>query len=214
MEKAKKPEIPDFIEVHDNIISSKDCIALILNFENIQENNLGLVINRQDKENAALDQKQDHVASVNEQCLLSNFDGGLIENLYTAINEKITEYCDKYPGMFADAAYKTHTGQYPATLAGEGANFQKTAAGEGYHVWHCEAGCNQSGGRALSWLVYLNDFEDDQGGETEFISYHKRIKPKSARLVIHPAGFTHVHRGNPPLYGDKYIITGWVRYIS
>ena len=81
MEKAKKPEIPDFIEVHDDIISGQSCASLILNFENIQENNLGLVINRQDKENAALYEKQDHVASINEQCLLSNFDGGLIENL-------------------------------------------------------------------------------------------------------------------------------------
>lgn len=214
MEKPKKPETPDFIEVHDKTISSKDCLGLIVNYENIKENNLGLIINRQDKEGADPGQKTDHVMSVNDQALLSNFTPGLIENLYNEINDKITEYCDKYPGMFADDNYKRATGMHPAQLAGEGSNFQKTEAGEGYHVWHCEAGCSMSSNRALSWLIYLNDFEDDQGGETEFINYNKRIKPQAGRLIIHPAGFTHVHRGNPPLYGAKYVITGWVRYMT
>lgn len=26
------------------------------------------------------------------------------------------------------------------------------------------------------------------------------------------AGFTHTHRGNPPISGTKYIITGWVEF--
>ena len=29
-------------------------------------------------------------------------------------------------------------------------------------------------------------------------------------MVIWPAGFTHCHRGNPPLDRDKYILTGWL----
>jgi len=37
-----------------------------------------------------------------------------------------------------------------------------------------------------------------------------RVKPKKGRLILFPAGFTHTHRGNPPLDGEKYIITGWV----
>jgi hypothetical protein len=30
--------------------------------------------------------------------------------------------------------------------------------------------------------------------------------------VIMPAGFTHTHRGNVPLSGDKYIMTSWLLY--
>ena len=64
--------------------------------------------------------------------------------------------------------------------------------------------------RICSFILYLNDLEE--GGETEFLYQSKRIKPIKNRLIIWPASYTHVHRGNPPLSGTKYIITGWVEY--
>ena len=39
-----------------------------------------------------------------------------------------------------------------------------------------------------------------------------RFKPEKNTLLVWPSQFTHVHRGNPPLSNDKYIITGWVEY--
>ena len=57
-------------------------------------------------------------------------------------------------------------------------------------------------------MLYLNSVTE--GGETEFLYQKRRIKPQQGRLVIFPAGFTHTHRGNPPLSGDKYILTSWV----
>ena len=87
---------------------------------------------------------------------------------------------------------------------------QKTSPGEGYHTWHSETGGPQNRNRLLAFTLYLNDVED--GGETEFLYQSLRVKPKKNRLIIWPAAFTHVHRGNPPLSGDKYIITGWVEY--
>ena len=59
-------------------------------------------------------------------------------------------------------------------------------------------------------MVYLNDIED--GGETEFLYQSRRIKPVTGRAVLWPAGYTHTHRGNPPLKDAKYIITGWVEF--
>ena len=56
-------------------------------------------------------------------------------------------------------------------------------------------------------MVYMNDV--DEGGETEFLYQQKKIKPKTGRVVIFPASFTHQHRGNPPM-SNKYIITGWL----
>ena len=88
---------------------------------------------------------------------------------------------------------------------------QKTCAGEGYHVWHCETDGMQSRNRTLAFMLYLND--EYEGGETEFLYQHRRIQPKKDRLLIWPAGFTHAHRGNMVLKGEKYIITGWVEYI-
>ena len=34
-------------------------------------------------------------------------------------------------------------------------------------------------------------------------------KKQSLDVIIFPAGFTHVHRGNPPIGGTKYIATTW-----
>jgi hypothetical protein len=59
-------------------------------------------------------------------------------------------------------------------------------------------------------MVYLNDIED--GGETEFLYLSKRVKPVTGRVLLWPAGYTHTHRGNPPLKDTKYIITGWVEF--
>ena len=87
---------------------------------------------------------------------------------------------------------------------------QKTQPCEGYHVWHCEHGSRTVGSRLLLIMLYLNDV--DEGGETEFLYQSIRVQPKKGTLVICPSGFTHTHRGNPPLSGDKYMINGWIEY--
>ena len=86
---------------------------------------------------------------------------------------------------------------------------QKTLPTEGYHVWHLEHGSGyENEKRALVFSVYLNDVEE--GGETEFLHFSKRVKPKTGRIVIWPAAFPYVHRGNPPLSGEKYMLTSWM----
>ena len=86
---------------------------------------------------------------------------------------------------------------------------QKTLPTEGYHIWHIEHGKGfDNEARAFVFSIYLNDVEE--GGETEFLHFSKRVKPKKGRIVIWPAGFPYVHRGNPPLSGEKYILTSWM----
>ena len=85
---------------------------------------------------------------------------------------------------------------------------QKTLPSQGYHVWHYENGNVEYAHRVLTWTVYLNDIKE--GGETEFLHQSKRVTPEQGSVVIFPAAFTHIHRGNPPLSGEKYIITGWI----
>lgn len=86
--------------------------------------------------------------------------------------------------------------------------WQKTPIGGGYHVWHNENSIIWQ--RQLVWNLYLNDVEE--GGETEFLDQNRRIKAQKGTMVIFPASWTHVHRGNPPLNKDKYIGTGWYSY--
>lgn len=85
---------------------------------------------------------------------------------------------------------------------------QKTSPSEGFHNWHTENSDSQNFRRVLATTVYLNDVEE--GGETEFLYLSRRVKPKAGRVVIWPAGFPYVHRGNPPLSGEKYILTSWL----
>lgn len=87
---------------------------------------------------------------------------------------------------------------------------QKTLPGQGYHVWHTECDNRIDSNRLLTFLLYLNDVEE--GGETEFLYYSRRIKAEAGKLVLFPGSFSHTHRGNPPLRSEKYLITGWVYF--
>ena len=94
-----------------------------------------------------------------------------------------------------------------------GWKIQKTLPTEGYHVFHVEHGSTPpSSNRIGVWTLYLNDVEE--GGETEFLYQLKRIKPEKGTLCIFPAGYTHVHRGNTPFSGEKYIMTGWLDIVT
>jgi hypothetical protein len=79
-------------------------------------------------------------------------------------------------------------------------------------MWHCEHGNIRYGNRLALAILYLNDVDD--GGETEFLYQGLRVKPTQGTLIICPSGFTHTHRGNPPLTGEKYIMNTWIEFIE
>jgi hypothetical protein len=91
-------------------------------------------------------------------------------------------------------------------------NVQRTKPGEGYHSFHFEKGSLGTNRRVAATMMYLNTVEE--GGETEFLYQHKRFKPVAGQVLIWPAGFTHVHRGLPPLKGEKYIATSWLENVN
>ena len=88
---------------------------------------------------------------------------------------------------------------------------QETCPGEGYHAWHAENVRHEAQGRIVTWMIYLNDIEE--GGETEFLYQQRRFKPTKNTLLMWPAGYTHLHRGNPPFKQKKYILTGWMTAV-
>ena len=87
---------------------------------------------------------------------------------------------------------------------------QKSTIGQGYHIWHFENSSRQNSNRLLNFIFYLNDVEE--GGETEFLYFPKRVKAQTGKLILFPCSFTHTHRGNPPISNEKYILTGWVEF--
>jgi len=126
-------------------------------------------------------------------------DDNTIKYFYNLLSNKILpKYNDKYNFKYYDD-FKYTINDFKT---------QKTLPSEGYHLWHYENSTPDTTNRLLVYSVYLNDV--NEGGETEFLYQSLRVKPKKGTIVIWPAGFTHYHRGNPPLSGEKYITTGWV----
>ena len=61
-------------------------------------------------------------------------------------------------------------------------------------------------------LILLKSGEDVIADVSEMIlgeGDEKRVPAVEGRLIIFPAGFTHTHRGNPPLGQEKIILTTW-----
>jgi len=123
----------------------------------------------------------------------------------------------EFVNTFFDEIYPIYTDKYFVLGASSRHSIfevkvQKTLPCEGYHVWHHEKDAFRTRNRLMAFILYLNDVEE--GGETEFLFQKFRMKPKKNRLILWPAGYTHTHRGNPPLSGEKYIATGWVEFGS
>ena len=194
--KDKTVNITNFIGVYDNYITEEECKKAIQLYED--QNKFNNTVNRINGEQSSILQKQDqqlfatpHNINVWWETLKS-----IVVNYDLAWNHYI-----KNTG--ADQAYSGIPFNFTSL------KIQKTLPTEGYHVWHIEHGKgNDNEPRAFVFSIYLNDVEE--GGETEFLHFSKRVKPKTGRIVIWPAAFPYLHRGNPPLSGEKYILTSWM----
>jgi len=196
----RKSSIKDFIGIYDGYIPDEVCDQAIDLFKKYQEFNK--VFSRFSTEGATPDFKNDKQLfcgpdvlteqefNINKlKALMINFDMAL-RHYYTETNVK------KYTAEDIITDY---------------VKIQKTIPSQGYHVCHIEHGQGRENEkRILVYSIYLNTVEE--GGETEFLYQSQRVKPVKGRIVIWPAGFPYVHRGNPPLSGEKYIVTSWINY--
>jgi hypothetical protein len=84
----------------------------------------------------------------------------------------------------------------------------------GFPHWHCEIYPGGKGNEALRRVLFFIFFLNDvvEGGETDFYFQNVRIRPRRGTLLIAPAGWTHTHRGCPPLSERKLIATSWVLF--
>ena len=180
----------DFIGVYENALPKELCEEII-NFE--------IPLGERSKEEGGDLMKKDlggNIEYFNLE-LAKKIESFLVETIFPL-------YGSKY-GMF-ELIGPYHIDQF---------KLQKTLPTEGYHVWHCENtswGENKGMDRLGAYTIYLNDVKE--GGETEFLYQSLRIKPTQGTICIFPSIYTHTHRGNPPLSGEKYIVTGWIKYLN
>ena len=191
----KTANVKNFIGIYDGYITEEECKNAISIFDSQEK--LRNTFSRLQIEKIDLKYKQDKHLFCN---------GANVEIWYEDLKSLIVNF---------DLAWKHYS-----TIVGADEAFQvdfhyttlkiqKTLPTEGYHIWHLEHGKGfENESRAFVFSVYLNDVEE--GGETEFLHQATRVKPKTGRIVIWPAGFPYLHRGNPPLSGEKYILTSWM----
>jgi hypothetical protein len=196
MAAVKEVNIENFIGVYDNYITKDECDRAIRLFED--QHKFNKTVDRMLIQNKPIIEMQD------QQFFAG---GGNLKFWYEELKPLILNF---------DIAWQHYNKNTGATAAYDQEKFfyttvkiQKTLPTQGYHVWHIEHNQGyENECRAFVYTIYLNDIEE--GGETEFLHFSKRVKPKTGRIVIWPAAFPYVHRGNPPISGKKYILTSWL----
>jgi len=190
----------DFIYIKYNALNKQECADVIDYFERMRS--LGLVFDRQELKDGMPHHKKDKACFMFEPDAIT-FDRThpMAMMLIDRIKEAYMDYIKEYSIL----AESEQHGIYNIKI-------QKTQIGGGFHKWHYESNGRLSSNRFLVYTLYLNDVK--VGGETEFLYQHRRVNASEGTLVLFPATYTHTHRGNPPLSGDKYIATGWIEYFE
>lgn len=190
--------IENFILQYDNLFTAAECQMFIDSFNRMER--AGFTITRQ-KQGDRETVKNDN------QFYFSDYLSGMELDISDLAPQRM------FVERFWNTVYPAYSEKYGilnqmANMTIRLTKIQKTEIGGGYHIWHNEDDGPQFMRRVATFILYLNDV--DEGGETEFLYYPKRVKAKQGRFIVWPAGFTHTHRGNPPLSNTKYIVTGWI----
>jgi hypothetical protein len=192
----------DFIGIWDNNVNENICNELIKYYDwtvkhnyNISPDTGELVKYKTGEQGhpPSLNERQDEVIFINSAS--PQYPADLCEHYWKCLKQCCEEYMKNYiidmEGGLHSWTFKVH----------------KVKEKQGYHSWHNENCSYEYRDRLLAFMTYLQ--APSEGGETEFLLQSKRIDPVVGRTLIWPAGFTHKHRGNPPLKGEKIYITGW-----
>lgn len=194
-------EYDDFIAVYSNVYPDGYCRHLISEFERLTQ--LGAGYDRQQTEGTPRHIKNDMQLLLNLGCHSSElFNGDPINSIFfQGLQRCYDDYAERFSVLKNGNIRATHM------------KMQRTDPGGGYHIWHGEQGNGEQAQRVLVYMLYLNDFDTEDGGETEFLYQRKRIRPQENVMLLWPAAYTHAHRGNMVLgHKSKYVVTGWFYY--
>ena len=196
-----KEEYKDFVGIYDESVPVDLCDEFVKNYEEAKKNRTIIDCFVENKtghrETLPHSVKKDDVVVV-APILSTIYPIPPVQTYFKFLYECFKSYTERYSivfnGVIFNDVFKIH----------------KVRKSEGYHVWHYEKDCSENLNRLMAYMTYLE--APKEGGETEFLHQSLRIDPVVGRTLIWPAGYTHQHRGNPPLDGEKMYITGWFTY--
>ena len=195
-----KAEFDQFIGMFTEVFSDEYCDEVVKHYKYLE--GMGQTVTRDETNNTPTIQIDDDayvpVDEWDEQVRIHNFK--INKSFIDGMNFCLDAYIKKYSALTLFKPISIQVNK-----------IQKTNIGGGFHAWHAEHGAKDVSHRVLACMLFLNDVQN--GGETEFLYQTKRVNAKKGTALIWPAGFSHVHRGNPPLSNPKYIITSWFEYV-
>ena len=180
----------NFIEVYDNVLSKEDCELLIRHFENVDPCRKQMnAVNKAKKVGTTL---------------MCDWEDDIFDDFHTIIREPLDASIEKYKKK-----HKSLDIICPWSLE-RGYNIQRFDDGQGYFTLHCEQDGPMVSRRVLVWMIYLNNAKSG----TEFPHQRRTTRPKTGRIVVWPAAWTHMHKGVIPNKGVKYMATGWCGFST
>lgn len=185
-------EHKDFIGIYKNAMSLQDCDFVIQTFEKHLTTNPPDMSGDTQFTNEKLGRSDTSI-----------FMETISVEAAKRVNETLKKCMDVYSNQFFTVKI--------VEAKSDNVKVQRTPPRGGYHVWHSEVSNRVNMERCMVWMVYLNTIPEGEG-ETEFLWQGLRVKPEAGTCVLWPAGYTHVHRGNPVYSKDKYVATGWYCY--
>ena len=202
-------EYDDFIGVYKNVIDQKHCNAFLEWVDWCEENNYvkpswtpgdNLMMKPQEHQLDVTGQKRDTVLTRpikfhHTDKYVDQFPNALADIFWNKLNNCLKEYILRYQIQLYSPVFAY------------GFKLHKVEKGEGYHHWHYEDNSHDGRNRVFAFHTCIK--APEEGGETEFLHQSKRFKQEVGQTLIWPAGFTHQHRGNAVLKGEKVYITGW-----
>jgi len=186
-----KEEYKDFIGIYDESVPVELCEEFVKNYEKAKRDRTFIDASENEK---TIQFKKDEVAFV-APLYSTIFPVPPVQKYFDYLNKCVKCYLQTYDinfkGILFNDVFKIH----------------KVRKSEGFHEWHHERATPENAHRIMAYLTYLE--VPEEGGETEFLHQSLRLDPIVGRTLIWPAGYTHMHRGNPPLVGEKMYIDGW-----
>ena len=128
----------------------------------------------------------------------------LAEVILRGVNAALGQYLKERP-LFRDCCPEQ------ALFVNPMFNLQRYAPGEGFKRWHCDWTISDEATepvhRVLAWILYCNSLSE---GGTEFHWQGHHEEAERGKLLIFPAGVSHIHRGRVSSSHSKTIATGWI----
>lgn len=186
----------DFIEIYDNSLTKKQCDTIIELFEyHSDAHHKGLAGGNYDpkkKKGKSLDFSVD-------QTIWDAKDRALASIILYPLHKALGKFKKKYPYLDELQTWGLNTDYH----------MQRFDKDDGYFAIHCEQELHTCK-RVLAWMYYLNNAKCG----TKFYHQNRTIRARQGRLLIWPAGWTHMHSGVVPNIDKKYIITGWYSFYD